>query len=111
MHLQVGGFQINEQGVAQRGLLVRRPVLPNRLAGTREVVRVLAQEVSTHTYLNVMAQYRLAYKAHNTPQLSRSVLREEFNEAARLARQYGLDRLDKNYIPSSIMLTLRQSNE
>ncbi|GAI15680.1 unnamed protein product, partial [marine sediment metagenome] len=55
MHRQVGDLQIDEQGVAQRGLLVRHLVLPNRLAGTQEVVRFLAQEVSTNTYLNIMA--------------------------------------------------------
>ncbi len=99
MHRQVGDLQINEHGIAQRGLLVRHLVLPDRLAGTKEVVRFLAREISTHTYLNIMAQYRPAYKAYNVPLLSRSLLREEFHEAINLARQQGLDRLDKDYCP------------
>jgi len=42
MHRQVGDLEIDEQGVARRGLLVRHLVLPNRLAGTKEIVRFLA---------------------------------------------------------------------
>jgi len=34
MHRQVGDLQINERGLAQRGLLLRHLVLPNGLAGT-----------------------------------------------------------------------------
>ena len=78
MHRQVGDLQMDEQGIAQRGLLVRHLVLPNRLAGTEEVVCFLAQEVSKHTYLNIMAQYHPCYKAFDIPSLSHSLLRKEF---------------------------------
>ena len=99
MHRQVGDLQIDEPGVAQRGLLVRHLVLPNRLAGTQEIVKFLAQEVSTNTYLNIMTQYRPSYKAFNIPQLARPVSEQEFSEAINLAHQQGLDRLDKDYCP------------
>ncbi|GAJ05967.1 unnamed protein product, partial [marine sediment metagenome] len=68
-----------------------------RLAGTQGVVRFLAQEVSTNTYLNIMAQYRPSYKALDIPQLARPVLGQEFYEAIDLAQQQGLYRLDKVY--------------
>jgi len=94
MYRQVSDLQIDEEGVARRGLLVRHLVLPNRLAGTQEVVRFLAQEVSTNTYLNIMAQYRPSCKAFDIPQLARPVLAQEFYEAIDLAHQQGLYRLD-----------------
>jgi putative pyruvate formate lyase activating enzyme len=100
MHRQVGDLKLDEPGVAQCGLLVRHLVLPNRLAGTKEVVRFLAQEVSTNTYLNIMAQYHPGYKALDIPLLSRPVNRQEFHEAIDLAHQQGLDRLDRyNFLP------------
>ncbi len=104
MHRQAGNLQIDEQGIAQRGLLVRHLVLPNRLAGTQEVVRFLAQEVSTNTYLNIMAQYRPSYQAFDIPLVSRPLLKKEFYEAIKLARQQGLDRLDKHHFPLPIRL-------
>ena len=96
MHRQVGDLQLDGQGVAQRGLLVRHLVLPERLAGTGEVVRFLAREVSTDTYLNIMVQYHPCYKAYEIPPLARPVSESEFSEAIALARQQGLSRLDKH---------------
>ena len=107
MHRQVGDLEIDKQGVAQRGLLVRHLVLPNRLAGTQEVVRFLAQEISTNTYLNVMAQYHPGYKAFDIPQLARAVNRQEFLEAIDLAHQQGLNRLDRDHFPLPLRLILR----
>ena len=99
MQRQVGDLKMDEQGIAQRGLLVRHLVLPHRLAGTAEIVRFLAQEVSPNTYVNIMAQYRPCYQAHKVPLISRPLLQEEFREAIALARKEGLHRLDKDYFP------------
>jgi len=92
MHRQVGPLEIDDDGVAVRGLLVRHLVLPEGLAGTSEVVRFLAEEVSPETYLNVMAQYRPCYKARSYPELSRPITLREYAEAVGLARAAGLDR-------------------
>jgi len=107
MHRQVGDLQIDKQGIAGRGLLVRHLVLPNRLAGTQEVVRFLAQEVSTNTYLNIMAQYHPCHKAFDMPQLARPVSRQEFSEAIDLAHQRGLNRLDRKHFPLPLRFVLR----
>jgi putative pyruvate formate lyase activating enzyme len=94
MHRQVGDLVIDGDGLAVRGLLVRHLVLPGGLAGTREVVRFLSEEISPNTYLNLMDQYRPAFKACDMPPLDRRITREEFAAAERLARQAGLTRLD-----------------
>ncbi|UCH09507.1 MAG: radical SAM protein [Fidelibacterota bacterium] len=95
MHRQVGDLVLDESGVATRGLLVRHLVLPDQLAGTAEIVQFLAQKISPHTYLNVMPQYRPAYKAHEYPALTRPITGEEYEAALQLARQAGLHRLDE----------------
>ena len=97
MHRQVGDLQIDEHGIAQRGLLVRHLVLPNGLAGTEKTVRFLSQDISPDTYLNVIAQYRPQYQVYNVPSISRAVNAQEFREAINLARCYGISRLDKDY--------------
>jgi len=107
MHRQVGDLQIDEQGIAKRGLLVRHLVLPGGLAGTEEIVSFLAQEVSADTYLNIMAQYHPCYQAFDIPQLSHQVSRQEFCEAIDLARQQGLNRLDKYDSSLPIRLLIR----
>jgi putative pyruvate formate lyase activating enzyme len=97
MHRQVGDLVISADGLAQRGLLVRHLVLPNGLAGTREVTRFLAREVSPHTYVNVMGQYRPDNRAWQHPQLSRPITRAELAEAVSIAREEGLSRFDKRW--------------
>lgn len=95
MHCQVGDLQIDKRGIATRGLLIRHLVLPNNLAGTDEIVRFLAEEISPDTYLNLMDQYRPAYNAHQFPDLRRSITGKEFQAAILMARNAGLHRLDK----------------
>jgi putative pyruvate formate lyase activating enzyme len=95
MHRQVGDLVIDANGIAQRGLLVRHLILPNNLAGTSDIVRFLAEEISVDTYLNLMDQYRPAYKIHNDPQLNRPLKAEEYQGALELARSAGLRRLDQ----------------
>ena len=107
MHRQVGDLQMDEDGVAQRGLLVRHLVLPNRLAGTEEVLSFLAQEVSANTYLNIMAQYHPCHKAFDMPLLARPVNKQEFSEAIDLAHQQGIERLDRHHFPLPLRFLIR----
>lgn len=94
MHRQVGDLLVDEQGLAKRGLLVRHLVLPNGLAGTAEIVRFLAEEISPNTYLNLMDQYRPAFNARQFPQLNRLPTEKEYKSAVELAHAAGLYRLD-----------------
>jgi putative pyruvate formate lyase activating enzyme len=99
MHRQVGDIQVDDQGVAVRGLLVRHLVLTSRLAGTRETVEFLACSASSNTYVNIMAHYHPCHRAYDFPFLSRSVTKEEYLEAVTLALQHGLNRLDQLLYP------------
>ncbi len=95
MHRQVGDLQLDEDGLARRGLLVRHLVLPNKLAGTDEIVRFLADEISTNTYLNLMDQYHPAFRASQFPELNRRITPVEYQQAIRWAGAAGLRRLDQ----------------
>jgi putative pyruvate formate lyase activating enzyme len=94
MHRQVGDLMINEHGIAIRGLLVRHLILPNELAGTAEILRFLAEEISKETYLNLMDQYRPDFNAHRFPELNRRPTRDEYAWAVDQAHAVGLNRLD-----------------
>jgi putative pyruvate formate lyase activating enzyme len=95
MHRQVGDLAMSPEGVATRGLLVRHLVMPGMLEDTARVATFLADEISRDTYVNVMAQYRPEYLAHEHPPLDRPLSRSEWREALRLARTAGLHRFDE----------------
>ncbi|MDH5298959.1 MAG: radical SAM protein, partial [Desulfobulbaceae bacterium] len=94
MHRQVGDLVIDDQGLASRGLLVRHLVMPEGLEETGEIMRFLAGEISSQTYVNVMEQYRPCGRAGDFPPLDRPLRHEEYGEAQRLAAAAGLTRLD-----------------
>ena len=99
MHRQVGDLVLDERGVARRGLLVRHLVLPDGLAGTDEVSRFLADEISRQTYTNIMDQYFPSGDIAPRSPLGRRITGEEFKEALSLARAAGLTRLDNRKRP------------
>ncbi len=94
MHRQVGDLELDQRGVARRGLLVRHLVLPDGLAGTAEAMRFISSEVSPDTYVNVMDQYHPAYMADRYGEISRPPTAAEYRSAVEEARRAGLRRLD-----------------
>jgi putative pyruvate formate lyase activating enzyme len=94
MHRQVGDLQLDDQGIARRGLLVRHLVLPENLAGTDRILTFLAEEISLATYLNLMDQYRPCYRAEEFPPLDRRTTSAEMAAARTAAKRLGLTRLD-----------------
>jgi putative pyruvate formate lyase activating enzyme len=95
MHRQVGDLEIDRRGIARRGLLVRHLVMPDDLAGTREVMRFLAEEISIDTYVNVMGQYRPQGRAAEHEKIDRPVTRQEVGQAVATAREMGLHRFSQ----------------
>ena len=97
MHRQVGDLVIGGDGLARRGLLVRHLVMPGGIAGTHEVMRFLAEEISKETYVNVMDQYSPAGRVSRERffELNRRITRAEWDDAVRAALEAGLHRLDQ----------------
>lgn len=92
MHRQVGDLQLDENGIATRGLLVRHLVMPSGMAGTGEVMSFIANHVSKNTYVNIMDQYRPCGKAHQMKELENPVGVTEFNKAVQEAKDAGITR-------------------
>ena len=92
MHRQVGDLMLDEHGIAYRGLLIRHLVMPNGVAGTKEVIAFIAQELSSDSYVNIMDQYRPLYRAGEYPAIDRRISSREYREAIEVAQGAGLHR-------------------
>lgn len=106
MHAQVGDLAINEDGIAQRGLLVRHLVMPGDIAGTGEIMHFLAQEISADTYVNVMDQYHPCFQACRDKTINRRITKDEYARAIEAAHRNGIKRLDAKQ--HSILLRILQ---
>jgi len=99
MFRQVGHLVLDEQGLAKKGLIVRHLVLPGGLAGTKEILQFLRDEISPEVYLNLMGHYHPAGEAHKYPPLDRPLKKREYEEALKLAREMGFTNLDQTHLP------------
>ena len=93
MHKQVGELQVDSNGIACRGLILRHLVLPGNSAGTDRFVQWVAKELPA-TCVNLMAQYQPQHKAFDYPELSRPITGQEWGQARAWASASGLVPVD-----------------
>jgi putative pyruvate formate lyase activating enzyme len=92
MHRQVGDLKINSMGIAERGLLIRHLVMPHGAASSESVLKFIAEEISVHSYVNIMEQYRPEYRADEYPEIDRRITGKEYLETVQLAKRFHLYR-------------------
>ena len=88
---QVGHLQLDEEGLAVKGLIVRHLVLPKRLAGTRDTLRWIAGNLGRETNISLMRQYFPAHKAKQTDVIVRKICDEEYEEAVEWLEEFDLE--------------------
>ncbi len=91
MHRQVGDLQLDAEGIARKGLLIRHLVLPGNIAGSSKILEFIASKINTQTYLSIMSQYTPRHLACGIPELNRQVTREEYELVLGKLKQLNLN--------------------
>lgn len=107
MYRQVGSPKFDENGVIEKGLIIRHLVLPNHLQNTKQVLKWIHENMHPDVYVSVMAQYFPEYKALQREDINRKLTREEYREIEsyilKLGIQKGyiqdLEENEKQYVP------------
>ncbi len=81
-------------GILQRGLIIRHLIMPNNVGNTSDLVKWISQNLPEDTYVNLMSQYQPMFKAHDYPEISRRLTVAEYRNAVNAARRAGLTNLD-----------------
>lgn len=105
MHRQVGPLKFGPDGVARRGVLIRHLVMPGQLDETTAIFNWLANEVSPDTFVNIMGQYRPAYRVgkiamdgtRTYAEINRCPTVDELKAAYEASRNAGLWRFDQRH--------------
>ena len=79
MYRQTGKAVFNEDGIMQKGMIIRHLVLPNNILNSRRVLRWINDNMH-EVYVSVMAQYFPTYKAKEIEEINRKLTKEEFEE-------------------------------
>jgi putative pyruvate formate lyase activating enzyme len=87
---QVGHLELDDDGVARRGLLVRHLVLPGAVDNSRQCLAFLAQ-LSPATHVSIMSQYSPRYRAAHHPEINRPLTAREYDEVTDYALKLGLE--------------------
>jgi putative pyruvate formate lyase activating enzyme len=91
MHRQVGKIELDADGIAQSGLLIRILLLPRDLNNIRGILTWIADNLGTETYISLMTQYYPTYKANEYSKISRPIHASEYREAVSLAEDIGFE--------------------
>lgn len=94
MNRQVGSAIPNPLGLMSKGLMIRHLVMPGMVSGSVRAMKWIAENLPLDTYVNIMIQYRPAYRAHLYPEIDRYVSREEYQGVVEMARSLALSNLD-----------------
>ena len=79
MYRQTGRAIFNDDGIMQKGMIIRHLVLPNHILNSRRVLKWINDNMSD-VYVSVMAQYFPTYKAKDIEDINRKLTKEEYEE-------------------------------
>ena len=77
---QVGSPKFDENGIIQKGVMIRHLVLPNHIQNTKNILKWIKENIPEEVYINVMAQYFPTYKAKEDDLINRKLTRKEYKE-------------------------------
>ena len=79
MYKQVGQATFNEDGIIQKGVIIRHLVLPNHLQNTKHILKWIKENLGD-IYVSIMAQYFSTYKAKGDSLIGRKLTKKEYKE-------------------------------
>ncbi len=77
---QVGNPVFNEEGILQKGVIIRHLVLPNHLQNSKHILKWIKENLPENTLVSVMAQYFPTYRAKENQFLNRKLTPKEYKE-------------------------------
>ncbi len=88
---QVGHLQLDDNGIATQGLIIRHLVLPQGRAGSVETLPWIAEHLGQETTIALMSQYFPAWQAVNREGINRGLTHEEYDVAVEALEDAGLE--------------------
>ncbi len=83
MQRQVGKTKINDNGIMEKGIVVRHLVLPNYIENSKKILKWIKENLDEENYVSVMAQYFPTYLVKDKEEykkINRKLTKEEWKE-------------------------------
>lgn len=90
MSRQVGSPVFDENGMIQKGLIVRHLILPSNTIQSVKILRWFSENLPRDTYLSLMCQYTPCGDLSRFPELQRRITRREYEKVLGVIEELGL---------------------
>lgn len=88
---QVGNIKLNEDGIIQKGVIIRHLVLPNHIENSKKVLLWIKQNLPNDIYVSIMAQYFPTYKAKENQELNRKLTKKEWKQIEKYVEEIDIE--------------------
>lgn len=88
---QVGNIKLNEDGIIQKGVIIRHLVLPNHIENSKKVLLWIKQNLQNDIYVSIMAQYFPTYKAKENQKLNRKLTKKEWKQIEKYVEEIDIE--------------------
>jgi putative pyruvate formate lyase activating enzyme len=90
MYFQKGSVLLtDDEGVAEKGILLRHLVLPGHAGESKKVLQTIAEEISTGIHISLMSQYHPTDQVMDHQVIGRSLYRKEYEEVVEEMERLG----------------------
>lgn len=88
---QVGEPKLKENGIIEKGVMIRHLVLPNHIENSKKVLKWIKENLPKEIYISIMAQYFPTYKAKEDNNINRKLTKEEWKEVEDYIAEIGIE--------------------
>lgn len=107
MYNQVGSPILNQDGIIQKGLMIRHLVLPNYTQNSKKILQWIKNNIDKNVYVSIMAQYFPEYLAKQDDKINRKLTTKEYRIIENFVYQLELEngymqelgKNEKEYVP------------
>ena len=109
MFRQTGPYEMDENGILQKGVLIRHLILPGQVENTKRILEYVAETFEPGDVLfSLMRQYTPYGRAAEFPEINRKITDEEYEECESYMEELGIidgyvqqkESSDKAFIPA-----------
>lgn len=80
MKEQVGENIFDQNGMIQKGVIIRHLILPNHILNTKHILKWIKDNMPDDIYVSVMAQYFPTYLAKEDTYINRKITKKEYKQ-------------------------------
>lgn len=91
MKRQVGRNRYDEQGIIEKGLVIRHLVLPGHVEDSKKILTWIHDDLGPRTSVSLMAQYYPVHRAAELPGMDRRLSSEEYGDVRRRFDELGFE--------------------